>query len=64
MYTKFWPGNLNGKYHSEKLGVGGKIILEWILEEIRWKVVHWTHLAPDRGQWLVPVNMIINPWFP
>jgi hypothetical protein len=33
MHTKFWSGNLKGKDHSEDLGVGGKVILDWILEE-------------------------------
>jgi hypothetical protein len=31
MRTKFWLGNLKGRDHSEELGVGGEIILKWIL---------------------------------
>jgi hypothetical protein len=31
MHTKFLLENLEGKNHSEDLGVDGKIILEWIL---------------------------------
>jgi hypothetical protein len=31
MHTIFWFGNLNGRDHSEDLGVDGKIILEWFL---------------------------------
>jgi hypothetical protein len=27
----FWLENLNGRDHSEDLGIDGKIILEWIL---------------------------------
>jgi len=30
MYTKFWLENLKGRDHSEYLGVGGRIILDWI----------------------------------
>jgi hypothetical protein len=31
MHAKFWSEDLNGIDHMEGLGVGGKIILEWIL---------------------------------
>jgi hypothetical protein len=31
--TKFWPENVEGRDHSEDLGVDGKIILEWALEK-------------------------------
>jgi hypothetical protein len=31
MHTKFWPEKLKGGNHSEKLGVDGRIILEWIV---------------------------------
>jgi hypothetical protein len=30
MHTKFWSENLN---HGENLGIGWRIVLEWILEE-------------------------------
>jgi hypothetical protein len=33
-------GKLAGKKHSEDIGIDGKIILEWILEEKHGKV--WT----------------------
>jgi hypothetical protein len=32
-YTKFWPGNLNGRDHFEDLGVH-RIILEWTLNRV------------------------------
>jgi hypothetical protein len=32
-WNTFWSENLKGRDHSEDLGVGGKIILEWILEK-------------------------------
>jgi hypothetical protein len=31
MLTKFWSENLKGRDHSEEAGIGGEIILEWIL---------------------------------
>jgi hypothetical protein len=47
---------LEGKNHSDDLGVDGRIILEWILG---WDV-EWMHLAQDRNQWLAVVNTIMN----
>jgi hypothetical protein len=32
---KIWSENLNGRHHSEDLGVDGRIILEWILGKNR-----------------------------
>jgi hypothetical protein len=31
MYMIFWLGNVNGRVHSEDLGVDERIILKWIL---------------------------------
>jgi hypothetical protein len=31
MHTKFWLENLKGIDHLEDIGVGGSIVLEWIL---------------------------------
>jgi len=39
-YTKFWSGNLKGRDHLEGLGVGGRIILYWILGKYGGKI--WT----------------------
>jgi hypothetical protein len=33
MHTKFRSENVNGRDHTEDLGVDGKVIIEWILEE-------------------------------
>jgi hypothetical protein len=33
MHTKFRSENLKRRDHSDDLGVGGMLILEWILEE-------------------------------
>jgi hypothetical protein len=40
MLTKFWSENLKGRDHSEDIGVGGRIILEGVLEIQGGKV--WT----------------------
>jgi len=32
MHTKFSSGNLNGRDHSEDVGLERRIMLEWILE--------------------------------
>jgi hypothetical protein len=31
---------------------------------IEWKVVNWVHLAQERDQWRVVVNMVIKFWVP
>jgi len=31
MHTEFWSGNPKGRFHSEGIGVDGKIISKWIL---------------------------------
>jgi hypothetical protein len=33
MYAMLWLENLKGRDHSENVGVGWRIILEWILEK-------------------------------
>jgi hypothetical protein len=40
MHTKFGGGDLQGRDHSEELGVDGRIILEWILGKYCGKL--WT----------------------
>jgi hypothetical protein len=40
MHTDFWSKNLNGRDHAKDLGVDGKMILQWILEEYDGKI--WT----------------------
>jgi hypothetical protein len=40
MHTLFLSENFKGRYHSEELGVHGRIILEWILGKYGGKV--WT----------------------
>jgi len=33
MYTGFWWGNLKKRDHLENAGVGGRIILRWIIRK-------------------------------
>jgi len=42
MHSKFWLEILKGRDHTEELGIGGRIILEWILWKYGGKV--WTEL--------------------
>jgi hypothetical protein len=43
MLTRFWWGNLRDTKHLEDPGVGGRIILKWILT--KWGGWAWTDLA-------------------
>jgi hypothetical protein len=35
-----------------------------VCREVGWESMDWTHLAQDRDQWQVFVNMIMNVWIP
>jgi hypothetical protein len=50
MGTKRCLQGLNGTCHSEDLGIGGKIILKWIMGNYGGKSMDWIHLAQDRDQ--------------
>jgi len=56
-------GNLNGKDHSEELGVDGNI-LEWVLEKSRWESVDWIQLAKYRENCRAIMNTAMNLRFP
>jgi hypothetical protein len=47
MHTVFWFEDLKGRYQSEDLSVGGKIL---DLREIRCERVGWMHPAEDREE--------------
>jgi hypothetical protein len=60
MYTIFLLENLQGGDHLEDIGVGGKIILEWILGKQCGNV--WTECIclRVRDEWQVLVNTVMN----
>jgi hypothetical protein len=47
MHTKFWLKNLMGKDHLKDLGVGRRILLEWILKNR----VGWCGLNSSSSGW-------------
>jgi hypothetical protein len=50
MIKKLWSENLKGRDHAEDLGVGGRIIPEWILRDIKWEDINWIHLDQNRDR--------------
>jgi hypothetical protein len=56
MLTKFQLKSLEGKDHSEDLGIGGRIKLRWILGVVWLEIVDCIHLAQDRDRYWAPVN--------
>jgi len=48
-----------------RVGVGGENIINIIMDlwEIRWEVVEWMHLAPNRDQWRAVVNTVMDHRF-
>jgi hypothetical protein len=34
------------------------------IREIIWGGMEWIYLAPDRGQWMAPVNTVMNTRVP
>jgi hypothetical protein len=61
IYTKYWSRNLKGRDHVEDIGVGGKVIFEWILKQQVEKVwVDWMNLTQDSDQWSTLVHMVMN----
>jgi hypothetical protein len=32
MHAKYWSEDMNGRNHSEDLGVDGRIMIEWVLQ--------------------------------
>jgi len=41
---------VKGRDHLEDVGVDGRMILEWICNEITWERVAWINLAWKRNQ--------------
>jgi hypothetical protein len=60
MRKKFWLAILRGRYHSEDLDTGGRIILKWFLEKLCLVGVYWIHLNQDRDRWRAVVNKVMN----
>jgi hypothetical protein len=56
--TKFWPESLQGRRHSEDLGLDRSIRKD--LREIGCEGVDWIHLAQDKDKWQVLVNTAMN----
>jgi hypothetical protein len=51
MYTKFWSEIPKVRHFFKNIGMGGRIILIWISNEVCWDNVDCIHLLQDRDQW-------------
>jgi hypothetical protein len=51
MHTIYWLKDLKGRDHLEDLEVNGKIILEWILGKLGWRVLsgYWFRIGTSGG---------------
>jgi hypothetical protein len=57
VHIRFWWGHLR-EGHFEDTGVGGRIILKWILRQ--WDGgMDWINLAQDRDRWRALVNTVM-----
>jgi hypothetical protein len=56
----FQSENLEGRDHSEDIGIDGRIILKGIFREIGWEGVDRMHLAQYRYQWQVILNAVMK----
>jgi hypothetical protein len=52
----FWWGNLRERGHLGDPGVDGRIILRWILPEVRCGSMDWIDVAQNRDRWRALVN--------
>jgi hypothetical protein len=44
----------------EDPGVDGRIILRWIIQEVRYEGMGWIDLAQDKDRWRALVNAVMN----
>jgi hypothetical protein len=58
VHRRFWWRTLEGRVHSEDVGVAGRIILKWIVKKFDGEA--WTDLAQDRDKWCTAVNTVMK----
>ena len=63
MHAEFWWGNLKKRGHLEDLGVKGRIILQWTLQNFV-RDMEVFDLAQDMDRWQALVNAVMNLWVP
>jgi hypothetical protein len=59
MHVGIWLEYQKERDHYEDIDLGGRIILEWILE-IGWSGMDSIDLAQDRDQWRALVHTVMN----
>jgi hypothetical protein len=63
MQTKFYSEILMGRDHIGHVGLGARLMLNWILKN-GCKGVNWIFLIHNWVLWWIVVNMILNLWVP
>jgi hypothetical protein len=58
-YKVLWE-DLMERDHLEDLGLDGRIILKWVLQEVGEGGLEWNCLGQDRVRWRAVVNAVMN----
>jgi hypothetical protein len=56
---RVWCGNVRERDHFEDLGIGGMLIVKWVLTNRRGDV-EWIDVAYDEDMWCSMVNAGMN----
>jgi hypothetical protein len=56
---EFGRNPLKERDYYEELGIGGRVIIKWILRKYYWRL-NWIHLPQDREHWRVLARRLMH----